>query len=102
MKKRKRREIVPVNNGSRTNVGAPILYRYSCKITIFDANGNVIKREEKLFRLHREARDYAKQLKAQHSERDIISLIDVIKLSEGRVVENYKSKNLQKHTRRRR
>jgi len=70
--------------------------RYAVRITIYDHNANILERDRKLFRLRRQAEDFAKNLKEQHNVKKIISYIEVIKISENRVVENYKTKRMRK------
>lgn len=91
-----------MNQIGDNGIGGPILYRYSVKITIFDKNGNVVKRDEKLFRLRSGAEDFGRNLKKKHTSTGVISLIDVIKLEEGRTVNTFKSKRLQQEQRKRR
>lgn len=86
------------NNRQRRD--APVLYRYAVRITIFDSAANVTDRDEKLFRLRKEAVDYAKKVRREHDVKKLISYVDVLKLSEGRVVENYKTKGFRKRERR--
>ena len=82
-------------------IGGPITFRYAVRITVYDRDGNVKRRDEKLFRLRQEAVNKARDIRAQHTENEVISTIQVVKLSENMVVERFKSKNRRVMDRRR-
>ena len=72
-----------------------VIMRYKVVVSIYDNNGQVERRDEKLFRLRGKAEEYAKDLKDKFNEEKILSFLEVVKLANGVVVQNFKTKGVK-------
>jgi len=80
--------------------GPLIVYRYAVRVTIYDNNLNVRSREQELFRLRRLAEAYARKTRRELDANKLVSQVELIRLSEGSVVENFKTKGFVRRVRR--
>lgn len=76
-----------------------VLMRYSVEVIIYSESGNIKNRDIQLFRLRREAEEYAKDLKKQHEIKKIPSFIQVKKVEGDEIISRSKSKKLREKLR---
>ena len=73
-----------------------IVYKFALQITLYNDDGNVVKRFNENHRTRLEAVKRKRVLKKKYDKNEKIFTIDLIKLSEDRIVESSKSKRLRK------